>query len=60
MFRRGGLRTLLVAAYLVVGAFVAAAHHYFSQAHGGSGIASAVLAILLWPLVLLGVSLRIK
>jgi len=49
-----------VAVYLVIGAFVAAGHHYFSHTSGAKGIASAVLAVLLWPLVLAGVSLRIK
>jgi hypothetical protein len=60
VYRRGRLGTLLVVAYLIVGAFVAASHHYFSHAGGVKGIASAVLAILLWPLVLAGVSLRIR
>jgi hypothetical protein len=55
---RPRISLLVVAAYLIVGAFVAASHHYF--AHGGlRGIASAVLAILLWPLVLLGLNIRI-
>ena len=49
---------MVVAAYLIVGAFVAASHHYFS--HGGlKGIVSAVIAILVWPLVLLGLNIRI-
>jgi hypothetical protein len=60
VFGRGRSTTLLVAVYLIIGAFVAANHHYFSHADGARGIASAVLAILLWPLVLAGVSLRIR
>ena len=57
---RGRLTTLVVAVYLIVGAFVAASHHYFSHVSGPKGIISAVLAIILWPLVLFGVSLHIK
>ena len=51
---------LIVAVYLIVGAFVAANHHYFSNTHGAKGIASAVLAIVAWPAVLAGVSLHLK
>ena len=58
--RRGGLSVLIVAVYLIVGAFVAANHHYFSNTHGAKGIASAVLAIVAWPAVLAGVSLHLK
>jgi len=50
----------VVAVYLIVGACVAASHHYFSHVSGPKGIISAVLAIILWPLVLFGVSLHIK
>ena len=50
--RSGGLTTLIVAVYLVVGAFVAAGHHYFANVSDGKGIVTAILAILLWPLVL--------
>ena len=46
--------------YLVVGLIVANAHHYFAHLNGFKPIASAVLAVLLWPLVLLGVSLHLK
>ena len=58
--RRSGLGALLGAAYLIIGAFVAANHHYFSQAHGVKGVISAVLAIVLWPLVLAGVNIRVR
>ena len=60
VFGRGRLTTLLVAVYLIIGAFVAASHHYFTHAGGARGIASAVLAILLWPLVLAKVNLHIR
>ena len=53
----GGL--LLPLAWVVVGAFVAAAHSYFAHVDRIQGIASAVLAIFAWPLVLLGINLHI-
>jgi hypothetical protein len=51
---------ILIVAYLVVGIVVASANHYFSHLGGIKPIASAVLAVLLWPLVLLGVKLHIS
>jgi hypothetical protein len=51
MYRRGG-PSLLRIIYFFVGAFVAADHNYLH--HGTIGqVASGVLAILLWPLILL-------
>ncbi|HUR83952.1 MAG TPA: hypothetical protein VMY78_01280 [Solirubrobacteraceae bacterium] len=47
-------------AYAVIGAFVAAAHHYFSHAGSTKGVVSAVLAILIWPLVLLGIDIHVR
>lgn len=58
--RRSGISVLVVAIWLVVGAFVAASHNYFSHVGGVKGIVSAVLAIILWPLVLFGVSFHLK
>jgi membrane associated rhomboid family serine protease len=56
--RRGpGLLGLI---YLIVGVAVAASHHYFAHLSTFSQIASAVLAVVLWPLILLGISLHIK
>ena len=54
-----GVSILVVAVYLIVGAFVAGTHHYFSNVDGLRGIVSALLAILLWPLVLIGVEFRL-
>ncbi len=45
--------------YIIIGFLVAYSHGYFANLATLSGILSAVLAILLWPLVLLGVSLVI-
>jgi len=46
--------------YLIIGAVVANQHHYFAHLNTVSQIVSAVLATVLWPLVLLGVSLHLK
>jgi hypothetical protein len=46
--------------YLVVGVLVAASHHYFAHAGTLKPLLSAALAIVLWPLLLLGISLHIK
>jgi hypothetical protein len=53
----GGLLTI---AYVVVGAFVAAANHYFAHVGTIARIASAVVALLLWPLLLIGIDIRIS
>ena len=57
---RRALRTVLFIAYIIVGLIVAAGHHYFEHLDALKPIASAVLAVLLWPLVLLGVGLHLK
>jgi hypothetical protein len=48
-----------VALYLIVGGIVAATHHYWSNVHTLKAIVSAVLATLLWPLLLIGINLHI-
>ena len=50
---------LLGIVYLIVGAIVAATHHYYVHLHSAKGIGSAILAILLWPLLFLGINLHI-
>jgi hypothetical protein len=55
-----GTRTLLLIAYIVIGIIVAANRNYLESLNSISEIVSALLAILLWPLILLGVSLRIR
>lgn len=54
------IRNILIIVYLVVGLAVANSHHYFAHLNSLTGVLSAVLAVLLWPLVLFGVSLHIK
>jgi hypothetical protein len=56
--RRGP--SLLFVVWVVVGVAVAASHHYFTHLSTLREIVSAVLAVLLWPLVLLGINLHIK
>jgi hypothetical protein len=53
-------RNILVLVYVGVGLVVAATHHYFSNINGWRGVVSAFLAVVLWPLVLLGINLHIK
>jgi hypothetical protein len=54
---RSGLTSLV---YLVVGVLVASSHHYFTHATTLKPLASALLAVALWPLLLLGINLHIK
>ncbi len=58
--RRGGVTTLLLAVYLAVGVIVANSHHYFRGIDDVKDFISAILAVILWPLVLLKVNLHIK
>jgi hypothetical protein len=51
---------LLLIAYLIVGVLIAASHHYFAHIGGLRSLGSAILAVLLWPLLLLGISLHLK
>jgi sulfite exporter TauE/SafE len=57
MFR---LSSLITIAYLVVGLIVAANDNYLRQLESVRQVVSALLAIVLWPLVLLGVDLHIR
>lgn len=54
------LRRIIPLAYLIIGLVVASQHGYFTHLTTFGRILSAVLAVLLWPLVLLGVQLTIK
>jgi hypothetical protein len=57
--RRGFGVSWLVVIYLVAGGIVAATHHYWQNLHTLKAIVSAILATILWPLILLGVNLHI-
>jgi hypothetical protein len=47
------VRSLIGAAYLIVGAFVANDHDYYHQLDHLKPVIDAVLAIVLWPLIVL-------
>lgn len=51
--------TLLLLVYLVVGVVVAESNDYLTGLDSLETILSAILAVLLWPLVLLDVNLHI-
>jgi hypothetical protein len=53
-------RKLLGLIYVAIGIFIAASKDYFESLDTVKRVLSAVLAILLWPLLLLGVDLHIK
>lgn len=46
--------------YFVLGVIVAASQNYFDQLSTLGRVASALLAVLLWPLLLLGIDIRIS
>jgi hypothetical protein len=46
--------------YIIIGVVVASGHHYFEHLDALKPIASAVLAVLLRPLILFGINLHIK
>jgi len=54
------LRSLITIAYLIVGLIVAANENYLRDLENVRQVISALLAIVLWPLVLLGVDLHIR
>ncbi len=53
-------RKLLILVYLVIGVIVAASKDYLENLDTVRRLASAVLAIGLWPLLLLGIDLHIR
>jgi hypothetical protein len=45
--------------WLVIGVLVASAHHYLAHVATLKAVVSAGLAIILWPLLLLGINLHV-
>lgn len=45
--------------WLVVGVLVASAHNYLNHLQAFRPVVSAVLAIFLWPLLLVGINLHV-
>jgi hypothetical protein len=55
-FRRYGLLSVI---YLIVGLFVASNENYLDNVNTVREVFSAILAVLLWPLVLIGVDFHV-
>ena len=55
--RRPGLLAIV---YVIVGVVLASQRDYFENLETIRGFASAVLAVALWPLLLLGIDLHIR
>jgi hypothetical protein len=53
------IRSLLIIIYLAIGVVVANTHDYLAHLNNASHIISAILAVVLWPVVLLGADLHI-
>ena len=51
---------LLWVVYLVVGGIVSATHDYWSNLEGLKPVVSAIVALMLWPLLLFGIDLHIR
>jgi hypothetical protein len=51
--------SLLFVVWVAIGAVVAYTHHYWEDLNTFKEVVSAVLATLLWPLLLLGINLHI-
>ena len=54
------MRTIGTVIYIVVGVLVASAQNYLGDIGSIAGLLNLFLAILLWPLVLLGVDFNLK
>ncbi len=57
--QRLGRPSLLTMIYLLVGVIVAATHDYFQNVDTIKEVVSAILAVVLWPLLFLGISLHV-
>jgi len=45
--------------WLTVGVIVAATHHYFEHVDTLRQVGSAIIAVIVWPLIFLGIDLHI-
>lgn len=59
MGRRTG-SSIVSIVYLIVGIVVANSHKYFVHVSNLKAVLSVVLAVFLWPLLLVGVNLHIR
>ncbi|MBA3350717.1 MAG: hypothetical protein H0T12_09210 [Actinobacteria bacterium] len=53
------LKVIILIVYLAIGLVVASSNNYLGNLNDLSAVISALLAVLLWPLVLLGIDLHI-
>jgi hypothetical protein len=51
--------SLLMVIYLLLGVIIARSHHYLAHTNTAKQVLSAALAIVLWPLLLLGINLHV-
>jgi hypothetical protein len=56
---RSGLPSIVGLIYRVIGLIVASGHTYFAHLNAVMPIFSAILAVVLWPLILVGVNLHL-
>jgi hypothetical protein len=56
-YRRRG-PSILTIVYVAIGVIIASDYHYFQSLDSAKLIAEMVLAVILWPLLLFGVSMR--
>jgi hypothetical protein len=54
------MRNLIWIAYVVIGILVAADRNYFDHLGNVDNIASAILAVVLWPLLVLDVDVTLR
>jgi hypothetical protein len=54
-----GRPSLLTMIYVLVGVVVAATHDYFQNVDTIKEVVSAILAVVLWPLIFLGINLHV-
>jgi hypothetical protein len=56
---RSFISSIISFVYLLVGVVIAHSHKYFAHLSTFKPLVSAALAIVLWPLILIGVNLHI-
>jgi len=54
------LRRVIPVVYLLIGVLIGSQHGYFTSLNTLPRVFSALLAVLLWPLVLVGVNLTLR
>ena len=59
IYRLGPTEAFKQGLWIVIGVVVAATHHFFDHVSTIGAILSAIIAVILWPLILLGVKIAI-